>query len=179
MWQDLRLSGGNDWLALAVEEGTCVAVCDGSYMRERFPGVSAAAFVLECSRGTGRMIGSFSERALKACAYRGELLGLLAVHLLLLAVAKLRPRLRGGCRIYCDCVGALRKVAFLPRSHLPSGCRHSDVLKIVMLHCSDFSFAMEYVHVRAHQDTRGRTPYKALLRPAQLNCQVDRAPRAA
>ena len=97
----------------------------------------------------------------------------MAVHLLLLAVAKLRPRLRGRCRIYCDCVGALRKVAFLPRSHLPSGCRHSDVLKIVMLHCSNFSFAMEYVHVRAHQDTRGRTPYRALLRPAQLNCQVD------
>merc|ERR1711923_520275 len=95
------------------------------------------------------------------------------MHLLLLATAKLQPRLGGRCRIFCDCLGALWKVAFIPRSSLPSGCRHSDVLKIVMVHCASFSFAMDYVHVRAHQDTRGRTPYRALLRPAQLNCQVD------
>ena len=72
MWQNLRLSGDNDWLPAAIEQGTCLAVCDGSFMRERFPGVSAAAFVLECEKGTGRLIGAFSEQALRAGAYRGN-----------------------------------------------------------------------------------------------------------
>jgi hypothetical protein len=106
-----------------------VAVTDGLYIRELYPNLCSCAFILECSEGRGRIFGSFPEWSKVACAYRGELLGLLAIHLLLLAANKLRPALQGQAAIYSDCLGALKKVSHLPANRLPSGCKHSDILQ--------------------------------------------------
>jgi hypothetical protein len=103
------------------------------------------------------------------CAYRGELLGLLAIHLILLAVNKLRPDLTGQVRIVSDCLGALRRVVNLPVDRLPKGIKHSDILKIV--HCRSFSFECIYEHVEAHQDEE--KGYHELSREAQLNSCMD------
>ena len=46
------------------------------------------------------MIGKFPERIMSACAYRGELLGLLAVHLILLALNKRSPALLGSGSVH-------------------------------------------------------------------------------
>lgn len=74
-------------------------------------------------------------------------------------------------RIFSDCLGALKKVTSLPETRLPSGCKHSDILKNIMVNCSKLSFAMEYLHVSAHQDKK-RT-FQQLDQPAQLNCCMD------
>ncbi len=64
-----------------------------------------------------------------ACSYCGELISLLAIHLILLSVNKVNPNLLGSVHIYSDCLGALDKVENLPPHRIPSKCRHSDVLK--------------------------------------------------
>ena len=61
MWKSLRLVGDDNWLEESIEAGTCVAVTDGSYIREWYPNICSAAFTLECSKGRGRIIGSFPE----------------------------------------------------------------------------------------------------------------------
>jgi hypothetical protein len=99
------------------------------------------------------------------------MLGLLVIHLLLLAVHKLHPDLGGQVALYSDCLGALGKVADLPQSGLPSSMKHAYILMILMIHCQEFSFDVSYRHVRAHQDNR--VHYSNLPRPAQLNCQMD------
>ncbi len=81
IWDSLSLTGDKDWLLEAIEEGTCVVVTDGSYIKALFPDVFLAAFVLECSRGCGTIMGSFDEQSSVACAYGAELLGLMAIHL--------------------------------------------------------------------------------------------------
>lgn len=163
---------GNDgWLLEAIREGTCVAVTDGSYIRELYPNLCSCVFVLECSKGRGRMYGSFPEQSCVACAYKGELLGLMAIHLILLAANKLEPNLPGRVKIFLDCLGALKKITTLPTDRLPSGCKHSDILKNIMIHCGKLSFACEYWHVDAHQDER--KSYQQLPRPTQLNCCMD------
>ena len=48
----------------------------------------SAAFILECKEGTGRIVRSFPEASKMANAYSGELLGLMAIHLVLLAANK-------------------------------------------------------------------------------------------
>jgi len=171
IWESLQWFGDDDWLLEAIREGTCVAVTDGSYIKELYGDVCSCAFVLECTRGRGRVLGSFPEQSLRACAYRGELLGLMALHLILLAANKVDATLKGNVRIYSDCLGALNRLATLPESRLPNGCKHSDILKNIMLHCGKLSFTCEYFHVRAHQDERGG--YHKLIRPAQLNCCMD------
>jgi hypothetical protein len=171
MWDNLKWVGDDDWLAVAIAEGTCVAVTDGSYMKDLYPNIHSAALVLEGSQGQGRLWCSFPEASTVACSYRGELIGLMAIHLLLLAINEVNPGLRGSVHIYSDCLGALDKVRNLPPSRIPSGLAHSDVLKNIMVNCGNLSFERWYSHVNAHQDDK--VAYKDLQRPAQLNVNMD------
>jgi hypothetical protein len=120
IWDDLKVTGGTDWLAQAIADNSLVAVTDGSYIKEHHPELCSAALVLECTKGRGQLVGAFAEASVVANAYRGELLGLMAVHLLLLAVETVSPGLSGSATIYSDCIGALGRVAKLPPSRIPS-----------------------------------------------------------
>ena len=93
------------------------------------------AFIIECKKGRGRIVGSFADRTATANAYRGELLGLMAVHLLLLSVNKVNSDLRGEAHIISDCLGTLRKVKDLPPYRIPS-----DILKNILVHCLGLTF---------------------------------------
>ena len=81
MWRSLRMQGNEGWLKESILDGTLVAVTDGPYIRERFPGLCSSAFILECSSGRGRIIGSFAESSPGAN-------GLMAIHFILLAADK-------------------------------------------------------------------------------------------
>jgi hypothetical protein len=69
IWDDLKVTGGTDWIAQAIAKETLVAVTDGSYIREHHPELCPAAFMLECTRNRGRMVGSFSEASKAANAF--------------------------------------------------------------------------------------------------------------
>jgi hypothetical protein len=118
------------------------------------------------------MTSAFSEQTMAACSYRGELLGLLAIHLILLSVNKVNPNLLGSVHIYSDCLGALdNKVKNLPLHRIPSKCRHSDVLKNIMIQCTAMTFDHLFSHVPAHQDDR--EDFENLSRQSQLNFTAD------
>ena len=51
LWDSIRLVGGDNCLEEAIQDGTCLAVTDGSYIKEMYPDICLAAFVLECSKG--------------------------------------------------------------------------------------------------------------------------------
>ena len=42
MWKSLRILGNDGWIKEAIEGGTLVAVTDGSYTREMYPGQTSA-----------------------------------------------------------------------------------------------------------------------------------------
>ena len=171
LWDTLRLIGDDDWLQQSIREGTCLAVTDGSYIKEINPLLCSAAFVLECSRGRGRIVGHFPEASPWACAFRGEMLGLMALHLILVAANKATPNLQGEVTICSDCLGALGNVADLPSTRIPARCKHSDILKTIMINCKDLTFQRRYAHVKAHQDDIDE--YDNLDRRSQLNCLMD------
>jgi hypothetical protein len=171
LWDNLSLTGEHGWINEAISDGSLLAVTDGSFLREHYPNLCSAAFVLECTRGRGRMIGSFSESSRVANAYRGELLGLMAIHLILLSVDRVHGGNAGSVEVVSDCLGALRRVTDLPPYRIPSRCKHSDILKNILVHCRAMSFTIHYRHVRAHQDNA--MSFKKLSRKAQLNCICD------
>ncbi len=152
LWEHLQVTGGISWLRESISDGSLVAVTDGSYIRELFPNLCSAAFVLECSKGQGRIVGTFLEALLVANAYRGELLGLMAIHHILLRINKLHSYLAGKVEIVADFLGALKRVTYLPPYRIPSRCRHSDILKTILVHCRGLSFTTHYTHVKVHQD---------------------------
>lgn len=171
LWDNIMLIGEHGWITDAISDGTLLAVTDGSFIRERYPTLCSSAFVLECTKGRGRMIGSFSESSRVANAYRGELLGLMAIHLILRSVDIAHGGNGGSVEVVSDCLGALRRVTELPPYRIPSRCKHSDILKNILVHCRSLSFTIHYRHVRAHQDDA--TSFKKLSRKAQLNCICD------
>jgi hypothetical protein len=151
LWDNLSIMGDPDWIAALIADNSWVAVTDGSYMKELFPDLNSAAFVLECSKGRGRLMGSFVEHTPNAGAYRGELLGLMAIHLILQSINEVFTVLQGLVYIYSDCLGALNKVKNLPPYRIPTQCSHSDILKNIMVNCSNLSFTRIFSHVKAHQ----------------------------
>lgn len=171
IWEHLQMVGDDNWVRDSIADNSCIAVTDGSYIKQVHPDLCATAFILECSKGRGRMVGSFAEASSAANAYRGELLGLMQVHLILLAVQKTAPDLSGEVAIYSDCLGALGRVSNLPPGRIPTKCRHSDILKNILVNCCDLSFQRVFRHVKAHQDDR--VSYDKLDRPSQLNCAAD------
>jgi hypothetical protein len=154
-----------------IEDGLYLAVTDRSYIKQVHPELCTYAFIMECLRGNGHMMGSFAEATSAENAYRGELLGLMQVHLILLAVQRTAPALEGKIVIYFNCLGALGRVSLLPPWRMPTCCRHSDILKNILVNCGDFTFQQECCHVKAHQDDSG--DFHMLDWPAQLTCVVD------
>ncbi len=53
IWDDLTVASGTDWFAQASADNSLVAVRDGFYIKEHYPELYAAAFVLECTKGRG------------------------------------------------------------------------------------------------------------------------------
>jgi hypothetical protein len=157
----------------SITDGLLVAVTDGLYIREIYPNLCSAAFVMEYSKGQGRIVGSFLEVLLVANAYRGKLLGLMAIHLIFLSENKLHSDLSGSVEIVSDCLGVLKRVRYLPPYHIPSRCRHSNILKTILIHCQNLSFTIYYLHIKVHQDDN--KTFAQLSRKAQLNCICDHA----
>jgi hypothetical protein len=115
MWYNLSITGDLDWIAVSIADRSCIAVTDGSYMKELYPFLNSAAFVLECSKGRGGLAGSFVEHTPGTGSYRGgELLGLMAIHLILRGINEVCQGLQGSAHILSNCLGALNKVKNLP-----------------------------------------------------------------
>jgi hypothetical protein len=104
--ENISMAGGYDWLHEAITDSSLLAVTDGSYIHELYLNLCSAAFVLECKKGQGRLIGSFLESLRVANAYQGELLGLMAVHLILLSADRIHGSLAGSVEVVYDCLGA-------------------------------------------------------------------------
>ncbi len=82
-----------------------------------------------------------------SCSYRGKLVGLMGIHLILLAINEVNPGLQGSVHIFSDCLRALDKVRNSPPSRVPLGLVHSDVLKNILVNCDRLSFKHLYSHV--------------------------------
>ena len=113
-------------------------------MRELYPNV--------CTDGTGRLIGSFPETTVSENAYRGEIMGLVTIHIILRSVNEMVPALSGLLMIISDCLREIGRVEHLPPHHIPSRCKHLDILKNILVSCCDLTFQRVFEHVDAHQD---------------------------
>ena len=61
--------------------------------------------------------------------------------------------------------------AGLPPNRITTRCRHSDILKTILVNSSGLPCSCIYEHVKAHQYDNGK--YDTLLHQSQLNCYCD------
>ncbi len=76
------------WARDAMINGTLIAVTDRLYERERAKDVSGLGWILLCTASRQTLHGSFYKISPIARSFRGEFLGLAAIHTLALAVAR-------------------------------------------------------------------------------------------
>jgi hypothetical protein len=47
LWEHMSIEGGTSWVARAITDGSLVAVTDGSFIKQIYPHLCSAAFILE------------------------------------------------------------------------------------------------------------------------------------
>jgi len=127
MWTNI-VNEGTDlhWVVLALTNGTAIWVTDGSFIKEIAPDISGAGWILYCTRTGHRLYGSFVEKSPYAGSYRGELLGLLAIHTVIRAVELFFKITVASGKVCCDNQGALYK-SKQDRRRIPTGASQADI----------------------------------------------------
>ena len=107
--------------------------------------------MLHCTRARKKLYGSFFERSPSAGSYRGELLGLLAIHTLAAALECHfhLPPYEG--KICCDNEGALHKAQEF-RKRIPVGASQADIKRALRTVKGHSRARFWYEWVESHQD---------------------------
>ena len=180
MWDTFHLddpsSADLSWLVLAVRNNTAVWVTDGSYDRKRAPTVSGAGWIVHCTASGRRLSCSFYERSPAASSYRGELLGLCAIHLFLLALTTFYELPHCHTAIHCDNKGALRQSSW-KRRRVKTGAACADLLRSLRSTKQALDVDIVYHHVNSHMDRY--LLWHQLSLAQQLNCMCDNLAKTA
>lgn len=128
-WDQIFTSLGID-LVILIADGLAVMVTDGLYSHKICSDIDGAGWMIYCrSRCKVVFKGSFYKWCGNTGSYRGEQLGLLVVHLMILAVEKFYKLPAGpGGLVACDNLGGLNKSRERRKKILP-GLKHVDILQ--------------------------------------------------
>lgn len=172
MWEHLQLRGNLSLIRDAFSRGSAVGVADGSYKPTVSTSCSGAGWLIYCSETQQILVeGSFLECHPRANSYRGEILGLLAIHLFSLAIKgyfSLKPGLYG--KICCNNQGAIYR-ASRRRKRIAPGTPNADLLRLLRMLHNKLGCVFRYEHVKGHQDDHKLRSLLSL--EAQLNCCCD------
>lgn len=173
MWENIHNPLGLEAAVEAATHGTAVYVTDGSYSRNIRSDIDGAGWVIYCkARKKIVLEGSFYEWCDRAGSYRGELVGLLSVHLFVMAVEQFYDLPEGPRGLLgCDNLGGLRK-SRERRRKIPSGAKHADVLRVLSRIHAKLRGKLDYEHVYGHQDRHKTWRQMSLLEKLNKRCDT-------
>jgi hypothetical protein len=152
MWEEVEIMGSLDVIISAIQSGKAIWCTDGSFDRLALPDVSSAGWVVFDPETKHHIMGSFYEvSGATAGSYRGELLGLAALHLLAVAIVELFGDIPIKNKLYCDNERALAK-AKLFRRRIPPASKHGDILRLLRNIRPLLMQVFEYNHVYGHAE---------------------------
>lgn len=171
MWENVYTPYGIDAVVEAVASGSAVYVTDGSYSRKIRADIDGAGWVVFCkTRKKIVLKGSFYEWCVKAGSYRGELVGLLAAHLLVKGIEEFYDLVDGPRGLMaCDNLGGLNK-SKERRRKIRSGAKHADVLRALRRAHDGMRGSLDYKHVYGHQDKKKTWKQMSLLERLNKTC---------
>ena len=177
MWNDVSNSGKDfRWVLSALEDGSGLWVTDGSYMRETREDVSGACWIFHCRKTGHKLVGTFYEESDQADSYRGERLGLLAIHLLLAAIVEYFGITVLHTKICCDNEGGLY-ISSERRLRVKAGASQADIDRVARRISKRLPPGIEYEWVSSHQDSK--KAWNELSLEEQLNTECDMRAKGA
>jgi hypothetical protein len=179
LWEHTSLPYGLDAVVDAILSGSAIYVTDGSYHRDIKSDLDGAGWLIYCKERKRIVFqGSFCEINKIAGSYRGELLGLLVIHVFILAVCEFYD---AGDQplgvVACDNLGGLNK-SKERRKKIPAGAKHADILRSLRRVHSRLRGRIVYQHVYGYQDSR-RKSWSQMTLLERLNCKCDGLAKAA
>lgn len=150
LWESLHMNKSHEWVADHLRQNKLVCVTDGSYNKELAPDICSAGYVLACSKTKEYVAGTLVERSLWASSYRGELLGMLALRLLLLAIEEYCKAISDGNENFCDNKGVIHPFE-KESKRVPAGKSNGDVLRVLCSVQTRSKSKHEHNHVKGHQ----------------------------
>jgi hypothetical protein len=132
MWEHVQLHGNISLIREAFANGTAVCVTDGSYQPSLNDSIRGAGWLIYCKQRQQVLVeGSFVETHTKSNSYRGEILGLLAIHLFSRVIQTffgLAPGKYGV--VCCDNKGAIYQ-ASRRRKRITPSTPNADLLRVL------------------------------------------------
>lgn len=162
-------------LLTALENGTAIGVCDGSYMPCLDRSRATAAWILvdplqpdTASQCAGLTAVSGSPELVNA--YRAELQGIHAILMGVHFLCDYHHVQRGHLAIFCDNMRAVALSKLAP-SALRPGLSHLDLLTAICTLRQSLPISVSVLHVKGHQDDTSL--WESLPLEAQLNAICD------
>eukprot|EP00956_Cyclotella_meneghiniana_P027633 scaffold62402_cov42-Cyclotella_meneghiniana.AAC.1 len=171
MWDQLKCPLGIDVVVEALATGTAILVTDESYNRKVDSRVCGAGWLVHCTKLSKTVLeGSFYYTGDGAGSYRGELLGLLAIHVFLSRLEDFYG-FEGGhsAQIACDNLSGLFK-SKEKRKKIPPGSKNADILRSLRRVHSTLKCQCSYVHVYGHQDRHKTWEQMSILERLNYRC---------
>lgn len=170
-WHKCSGLSNSAWVADALANSTLISVTDGSHMRNLDSTATSMAYTLMCTSSGHTIMGSFAKTSNDVSAYKGELLGLLAIHLLLEQAQSIYGTSPLPTHLYSKCQSAINKINQLSPNQISTKLQQFDILKLLSLARLQMGAPPKLLHVRTHQDDH--SSFQSLSLPAQLNCKCD------
>ena len=127
MWEHVRYEDSDmSWAHDVMVNGMLIAVTNGSYDRKRAKDVSRSGWILLCTASRRTLRDSFYKISTIARSFRGEFLGLAAIHTLALAVAHFFHLDCMYGKICSDNIVALNQSSKV-HQRVQVGVKHSDL----------------------------------------------------
>ena len=145
-------NGKEDDIALALQNGTGIAVSDGSYKEELGQGASASIIANRTTTASIQVTSIVPGEAEIQNAYRSELTGLLASLQLIHDTCIKYHITKGSCTVVCDGKGALHKIFSTTKERLKPSTEHADLIAACTQLIDKIPIQLYPQHVKAHQE---------------------------
>jgi endonuclease/exonuclease/phosphatase family metal-dependent hydrolase len=176
MWKSIKGAEDLSWVLDALERGSLYCVSDGSYLKRIAPHTCSAAWVIYCAETRKWCKGELVEHSIWANSYRGEQLGMLAIHLLLLTIEEHYGEELSNANIFCDNKGTIHTFS-KEYKRVSNTAKNNDILRTLRRIQQLSSLTHKLNHVKAHQDDTSR--YDNLSLESKLNVDCDKRAKQA
>ena len=155
-----------------MRRGTLTCVTDGSYMQNLNPEVSGAGWIIQDTTTGRRVSGLLAEWPTSAGSYRGELLGMLAIRVFLLAAESFYGAATSehANKVSCDNKSALHTFE-KKNKRVTSSSSNANVRRALREVNKQATNKYQLEHVKGHQDRNKKR--KDLSLEARLNIECD------
>ena len=142
---------------------------NGSYKQKMAPEIWTAGWVIHCTVTNRNISATLIEKSDSASSYRGELLGMLAIHLFLYTIEEFYE-VTDSNNILCNIKGALYTFEWKSK-RIPAVAKNNKVQQVLRYARSKIKSLHLLHHVKAPQGDYKK--WSDLPLEAQLNCHCD------